>query len=267
MIEFINPEVIDKRISEFFINYFKTSGFQKAFVAISGGVDSACIAYLSCRIMKSENVIAAFLPSSITSSESKEYFYKIIDELKIKNYYDISIDKFIEPYLNYDNSLTNADFGSKLRKGNIMARVRMILSYDIAAKHKALVVGTENKTEYLLGYSTQWGDAAAAFHPMGDIYKTEVFSYADYLGVPNKIIKRTPTAELWEDQYDEKEIGLKYKIIDQILFYLYHMNFTKEKVASLGFDIKDIERIIDLYTRSEYKRRMPSSVSFKDLRN
>lgn len=267
MVKFISPEIIDKVISDFFIKYFKNSNFSKAFVAVSGGVDSATIIYLATRILKPENVIAAFLPSSITSNESNELYLKIIKELKIDNHYEISIDKFLQPYLENDNSLNNDDSFNKLRKGNILARIRMILSYDIAAKHNALVVGTENKTEYLLGYSTQWGDAAAAFHPMGDIYKTEVFRYANFLKVPEKVITRTPTAELWENQTDEKEIGLKYSIIDEILFLLFDKKLKKEEIIIQGYNPKDVERIIELVKKSEYKRRLPPSASFENLRN
>ena len=142
----------------------------------------------------------------------------------------------------------------------------MILSYDIAAKYNALVVGTENKTEYLLGYSTQWGDAAAAFHPLGDIYKTEVFNYASFLGVPEQIVNRIPSAELWENQADENEIGVKYEIIDKILYLLYERNLSKNDLISMGFSESEIDRIIELNKKSEYKRRLPLSASFKNLR-
>ena len=267
MINFVKPEKIDMIICEFYKDYFEKARFKKAFVAISGGVDSAAIAYLSTKILGVDNVIAAFLPSSITSNESKEFYKLVIDSLNIKNHYEISIDNFIKPYLKLDKRLSENDPKSKLRKGNIMARVRMILSYDIAAKHDALVVGTENKTEFLLGYSTQWGDSAAAFHPMGDIYKTEVFSYASFLGVPQQIVKRTPTAELWDNQTDEQEIGLKYRSIDEILFYLFEKKLSKNQIIKLGYKKEEIERIENLVERSEYKRRLPQAASFKGFRN
>lgn len=263
---FLSPEKIDMVIKEFYLDYFKNSGFSKAFVAISGGVDSATIIYLCTKILGPENIIAAFLPSFVTSEESKLLVDKIIDDLKIKNFYSINIEPFILPYLNYDLELQNDQYKNKLRLGNIMARIRMILSYDVATKHNALVVGTENKTEYLLGYSTQWGDSAAAFHPMGDIYKTEVFSYARFLGVPDEIINRIPTAELWHNQTDEKEIGVKYKIIDQILYYIFDKNLDKNEIIKIGFNEEDIDKIITLFNKSEYKRRLPLSPSFKNLR-
>lgn len=266
VIMFLSPEKIDEVISNFFKDYMDKSGFSKAFVAVSGGVDSATILYLCCKILGSDNVIAAFLPSSLTSQESKDYAFKIIEILKIKKFYDINIDKFIQPFIDLDESLRENHAKSKLRKGNIMARIRMILSYDIAAKHDALVIGTENKTEYLLGYSTQWGDSAAAIHPMGDIYKTEVFSYAKFLNVPQQIINRTPTAELWENQTDEGEIGLRYKNIDQILFYLYEKNLSPQEVINKGFNQEDVDKIINIVQKSEFKRRLPLSASFKSLR-
>lgn len=266
MFKFLEPEKIDIVITEFFKNYFIKSNFKKAFVAISGGVDSATIAHLSAKILGSDNVIAAFFPSSITSNESFEYYKQIIEKLNIKDHFEIQIDKFLNPYIENDKTLEQQDPKSKLRKGNIMARIRMILSYDIASKFDALVVGTENKTEFLLGYSTQWGDSAAAFHPMGDIYKTEVFDYARFLGVDENIVKRIPTAELWQNQTDEGEIGLQYKIIDQILFYLYEKKLEKDEIIKLGFKKEEIDRIQLLVTRSEYKRRLPLSASFKELR-
>ncbi len=267
MFKFLSPEKIDEVIVKFFKNYLLESGFNNAFIAVSGGVDSATTIYLASKILKPENIVAAFFPSEITSSESKTFFYQIIEDLKIKNFYDISIDKFIDPYIEYDKSLNNDEDKSKLRKGNITARIRMILSYDIAAKHNALVVGTENKTEYLLGYSTQWGDAAAAFHPLGDLYKTEVFKYAEFLNVPENIISRVPTAELWEGQSDEKEIGVRYEIIDKILYYLFEKKYMKEQLVNLGFGINDIEKILYLHKKSEYKRRLPMAASFNGLRD
>ncbi len=266
MNEFLNPEDINETIINFTKDYFKQNGFENAFIALSGGVDSATSLYLTSKILNSNNIFVAFFPSSITSQDSKNFYFEMTEDLKIKNHYEINIDEFIEPFIRQDKSLNYSDYKSKLRKGNIMARIRMILSYDIAAKNSALVVGTENKTEYLLGYSTQWGDSAAAFHPLGDIYKTEVFKYAEFLGVPPNVIKRIPSAELWEDQEDEKEIGLKYEIIDKILYYLFEKNFSKQQLLNNGFSEKDIDKIIELKTKSEYKRRLPLSPSFKNIR-
>lgn len=266
MIKFLKPEKIDLVISQFFSDYFEKAKYTKAFVAISGGIDSATIAYLSTKILGGDNVIAAFFPSSITSNESREFYNLVIDMLNIKNHYEISIDKFMKPYLESDESLNENNPKSKLRKGNIMARIRMILSYDIAAKHDALVVGTENKTEFLLGYSTQWGDSAAALHPMGDIYKTEVFNYARFLGVPEKIVNRIPTAELWDNQTDEQEIGLKYRNIDEILIYLFEQRLSKDEIIKLGYKKEEIERVENLVNRSEYKRRLPQAALFEEFR-
>ncbi|HNV43496.1 MAG TPA: NAD+ synthase [Exilispira sp.] len=266
MVKFIDSKIIHEHLLDFIKNYLKESKFDKGFVALSGGLDSACIASLLVDSIGSENVIAAFFPSKITSPESEKLYFKLIDQLNIKNHLEISIEPLISNFASIDKTLLVDNEKNNLRLGNIMARVRMILSYDIAAKYNALVIGTENKTEFLLGYSTQWGDSAAAIHPMGDIYKTEVFSLASFMGLPEETIKRIPTAELWHNQEDEKEIGVSYKNADAILYLHFEKNYNENQIISEGFGEKDVMRVFSLVKRSCFKRRLPLCCSMSDCR-
>ncbi|MCD6328810.1 MAG: NAD(+) synthase, partial [Candidatus Cloacimonetes bacterium] len=154
----------------------------------------------------------------------------------------------------FDTYQKDAD---KIRRGNMMARARMCTLYDLAAKEHALVLGTSNKTELYLGYVTQFGDAACAFEPLGHLYKTEVWKLAEMMGVPENIVKKIPTADLWEDQTDEEELGLSYNDADEILYALYEKTLPHEELLSRGFTEEQILHIVSIVERNRFKQSIP----------
>jgi len=174
------------------------------------------------------------------------------------------IDSALAAYLLRDAlGNKNEKDSTSLRMGNKMARERMSILYDYSSKENALVIGTSNKTEIYLGYSTQFGDSACAFNPIGDLYKTNVWELSRYLNIPKELIEKKPSADLWEGQTDEQEMGLTYKEADQVLYRMLEENKTVEEILNEGFDKSLVENIVRRMNRSEYKRRMPLIAKIK----
>lgn len=226
------------------------AGFKKAVLGLSGGIDSALVAYLLRDAIGAENILAIMMPYKTSSSESLTHAKLIVEDLKI-NAKTIEITDMVDAYFKNEENVT------MLRRGNKMARERMSILFDNSAKENALVIGTSNKTEIFLGYSTQFGDSACAINPIGDLYKTNVWDLSRYLKVPSEVIDKKPSADLWEGQTDEQEMGLTYKVADEILYKLLEENKSVEEIISLGSDKEVVEKIVQRMNRSEYKRRMP----------
>lgn len=245
----INTERAREKIVEFIRKQIKEAGLSKAVFGLSGGLDSSIIAYLAKEALGAENVYGIVLPYKITGREDVEDVKGIIETLGI-NPVEIDITPVVDSFF---TSLKDTD---KIRKGNIMARTRMILLYNQAAKYKALVLGTSNKTELLLGYFTKYGDGGVDLEPLGDLYKTQVRQLAKDLGVPDRIIKKTPTAGLWPGQTDEGELGFTYEEVDKLLYYMLDEKKNDEELIKLGCKEEFIEKVRDKIKNTEHKRKL-----------
>ena len=252
----LNLKDIHNELVEFLRENFKKAGFSKAVLGLSGGIDSALVAYLLRDALGKENVLAIMMPYKSSNPDSLNHAKLVIEDLKI-NSKTIEITDMIDAYFK------NEKEASSLRMGNKMARERMSILFDYSSKENALVVGTSNKTEIYLGYSTQFGDSACALNPIGDLYKTNIWDLSRYLKIPNELIEKKPSADLWEGQTDEQEMGLTYKEADQVLYRMLEENKKVEEVLAEGFNKDLVDNIVRRMNRSEYKRRMPLIAKIK----
>ena len=220
-------------------------GDRKAVVGISGGIDSSVIAYLCERSVGIKNVIGVMIPYGDQSTVDAEL---IVEDLHIPRQL-VNIKPIVDAF-------PNVDFMSKLAKGNIMARIRMTVLYNQANSNNGMVIGTTNKTEAAIGYYTKWGDGAVDVEPIADLYKTEVWEIAKVLGVPQKIIDKTPSAELWDGQSDEDELGITYKELDEILKMMSELDVGLAKAHHVCGTEK-FDKVVALIDNSEHKRHMP----------
>ena len=246
----IDTKKLKKILVGFIRKYCRKSGFKKVVLGLSGGLDSTVVAYLACQALGRKNVLALILPCKESNPESVKDAKKIANLLGIKSRL-IDITPMIEAYYKrYPDK-------NRTRKGNKLARERMAILYDFSSKENALVIGTGNKTEALLGYCTIHGDAAYAFNPIGDLYKTQVRLLAKELKVPQKIIDKIPSADLWKGQTDEGELGITYEKVDRFLYYLVDKKYTARKLMKLGYQKSFIKRIKNMIEKNEFKRKMP----------
>ena len=252
----LNLKEVHNELVEFLRESFKKAGFSKAVLGLSGGIDSALVAYLLRDALGKENVLAIMMPYKSSNPDSLNHAKLVVEDLKI-NAKTIEITDMIDAYFK------NEKEASSLRMGNKMARERMSILFDYSSKENALVVGTSNKTEIYLGYSTQFGDSACALNPIGDLYKTNIWDLSRYLKIPNELIEKKPSADLWEGQTDEQEMGLTYKEADQVLYRMLEENKTVEEVLAEGFNKDLVDNIVRRMNRSEYKRRMPLIAKIK----
>ena len=252
----LNLKEVHNELVEFLRENFKKAGFSKAVLGLSGGIDSALVAYLLRDALGKENVLAIMMPYKSSNPDSLNHAKLVVEDLKI-NAKTIEITDMIDAYFK------NEKDASSLRMGNKMARERMSILFDYSSKENALVVGTSNKTEIYLGYSTQFGDSACALNPIGDLYKTNIWDLSRYLKIPNELIEKKPSADLWEGQTDEQEMGLTYKEADQVLYRMLEENKTVEEVLAEGFNKDLVDNIVRRMNRSEDKRRMPLIAKIK----
>ena len=252
----LNLKDVHNELVKFLRENFKKAGFSKAVLGLSGGIDSALVAYLLRDALGKENVLAIMMPYKSSNPDSLNHAKLVVEDLKI-NAKSIEITDMIDAYFK------NEKEASSLRMGNKMARERMSILFDYSSKENALVVGTSNKTEIYLGYSTQFGDSACALNPIGDLYKTNIWDLSRYLKIPNELIEKKPSADLWEGQTDEQEMGLTYKEADQVLYRMLEENKTVEEVLGEGFNKDLVDNIVRRMNRSEYKRRMPLIAKIK----
>ncbi|MHB1313640.1 MAG: NAD+ synthase [Gemmatimonadaceae bacterium] len=246
----IDAPMVERWLVEFLRDELARRGFGKAIVGISGGVDSAVTAALAVRALGKENVIGVRLPYRTSSKDSLEHAQQVIDQLGIEAR-TIDISAAVDGYL---ASEPDADAA---RRGNVMARMRMIALFDLSARYRALPLGTGNKSERLLGYFTWHADDSPPVNPLGDLFKTQVWALARQLGVPGEIVDKPASADLVQGQTDEGDFGVTYAAADEILNWLLH-GWTAEEVAARGVNAADIEKVRRRLDGTHWKRRLPT---------
>jgi len=239
------------RCTAFIGDYLHRAGVVRAVLGLSGGIDSSLSAALCVKALGKENVMGFMLPYQTSSRASLDDATRLADQLGIATRV-MDISPIVDAYL----SAYEPD-ASILRKGNLMARARMCVLFDQSAKLEALVIGTSNRTELLTGYFTQYGDSACAIEPIGHLYKTEVRRMSAVLGIDPGIIAKTPTADLWQGQSDEADLGMEYSRLDEILYELTELDVNPDTLDSLRYPLEDYRRVEALMQRSAFKRVMP----------
>jgi len=242
------------QIVSFLKETFQKAGFSQAVIAVSGGVDSAVSLALAVNALGGDNVYPILLPYGILNTQGVLDAMEVINQLHIPLAHVVRID--IKPAV--DTVIGKEVLGmDNVRKGNVMARARMIYLFDQAKKRQALVVGTENKSEKLLGYFTRFGDEASDVEPIAHLYKTQVVELATHLLIPQSILMKPPSAGLWPEQTDEGEFGFSYKDADQILAFLYDEKKSVEEIVRSGFDKALIEKILMRVSKNSFKHTTP----------
>jgi len=246
----INAVFVEKILTKFIREELHGFGFKKGLLGLSGGLDSSVCAFLAAKALSPKNVLGLIMPYGKTFSQDAADADSVVRTLGIRTKtIDISsmVDAYFEKYPTEDRVMI----------GNKMARERMSILYDHSVREKALILGTSNKTELLLGYGTIHGDMACAINPLGDLYKTQIRMLAKHLGVPEKIQKKVPTAGLWTGQTDEGELGMTYKEVDRLLFQLIDNRKTGADAVGLGFPKKMVDKVLQLIKAAEFKRKLP----------
>jgi len=246
----LNTDLARRVITLFIRKEITRVGFKRAVLGLSGGLDSALVAYLTAEALGPENVLAIRMPYRTSSPESLEHAQLVIDALGVRHD-TVDITPMVEPLFERFPDMDAS------RRGNVMARQRMIILFDQSAAWNALVVGTSNKTETLLGYTTIYGDNAAAIQPIADLYKAQVRQLARAVGVPEAIVNKAPSADLWPGQTDEGELGYTYDQADQVLYLLVDRHYTLDDAVEAGFPRELVERVWRTVQRNQFKRELP----------
>jgi NAD+ synthase len=245
----LNAPLAEAVLTSFIRDAVETSGTQGVVVGLSGGVDSSLSAALAARALGSERVHGFLLPYRTSSPESERDARAVAGHLGIPHRV-IDISPMVDAYF-----VIEADAPAD-RRGNKMARERMTILFDQAKKLGALVLGTSNKTEILLGYSTVFGDNASSLNPLGDLYKCQVWQLSRHLGLPPQVIDKAPSADLWPGQTDEGELGFSYETADEVLYLLFDLGLRPEEIAARGYEERVVKRIVSLEQRFRFKRRL-----------
>ena len=238
----------------FIRSQLEQTGFGRLVVGLSGGVDSATVAYLAARAIGPDNLLAVRMPYRTSSPDAETDALRVVTALGCRSEL-VDITPMVEPMLAL---ISDGDAAAlRVRRGNVMARQRMIVLYDRSAGFDGLVAGTGNKTEALLGYGTLYGDMACAIAPIGDLYKSQLRAVAEALGVPGEIVAKPPSADLWPGQTDEGELGTAYDDLDRVLFALVDRRWSAERCAKAGLDPALVAWVADRVARNEFKRQLP----------
>lgn len=250
----IDVEKTKNNITEFVQNKVSEANADGLVVGLSGGIDSTVAAFLACEAVGKENVFGVVLPSTTTPTEDKLHGTTIAQLLGI-NYKEMAIDSILNEFLSV--AQLEEDI---LAIGNLKARIRMSIIYFYANSKNYLVCGTGNKSEISIGYFTKHGDGACDIEPIGDLYKTDVYELAKYLEIPQEIIDKPPRAGLWNNQTDEDEIGMTYKLLDKILYRFIEKEIDADSIAKeLNIEVNEVNDIINRVERNQHKTQVPES--------
>ena len=256
----IDTDVARRVIAGFIRGQLEQAGFDRAVLGLSGGIDSALVAYLVAEAIGADRLLTVLMPYRTSSPASRADAESVVADLGCRSEL-VEITAMVDGYFGTDEvaGAAGADRGpaSALRRGNFAARMRMSVLYDRSVTWGGLVVGTGNKTEGLIGYTTLFGDSACAFNPIGDLYKSQVRQLSVAIGVPDAIVRKAPSADLWPGQTDEDEGGFSYPLLDRILFWRVDKRRSVEEMADMGFDAGTVERVDRMIATSEFKRQVP----------
>ena len=246
----IDTDVARRVIAEFIRGQLRQAGFERALLGLSGGIDSALVAYLTAEAIGADQLLCVLMPYRTSSPASRADAEEVVRRLGCASEL-VDISPMVDGLYGPESD------ASALRRGNFMARMRMAVLYDRSVTWGGLVVGTGNKTESLIGYTTVFGDSACAFNPIGDLYKSQVRQVAAAIGVPDQIIRKAPSADLWPGQTDETESGFDYPTLDRLLFWRIDKRRSIDEVEALGFARDMIERVDRMVAGAEFKRQVP----------
>ncbi|MBZ0270314.1 NAD+ synthase [bacterium] len=228
----------------------RSAGFERAVLGLSGGIDSAVVCFLAARALGPDNVTAVMMPAHTSNPASLADAQAVVEATGVRSR-TVPIGDMAEAYL------STVPDATAQRRGNVFARCRMIVLYDLSAEVGGLVLGTSNKTELLLGYGTIHGDLASAINPLGDLYKTQVRALATHLGVPAAIVTKPPSADLWEGQSDEQELGATYEQFDALLLQMIDERVLPDRLVDFGFEAAFVRSVAARVRANQYKRRLP----------
>jgi NAD+ synthase len=246
----IETSIARRVIGEFIRGQLAQAGFERAVLGLSGGIDSALVAYLVSEAIGADRLLCVLMPYRTSSPASRHDAEEVVRRLGCASEL-VDISPMVDGFFGPDSE------ASPLRRGNFMARMRMSVLYDRSVTFGGLVVGTGNKTESLIGYTTIFGDNACAFNPVGDLYKSQVRQVSAAIGVPDEIIRKAPSADLWPGQTDEAEAGFSYPELDRLLFWRIDKRRSVEEVVALGFARELVERVDRMIAAAEFKRQVP----------
>ena len=245
-----NTDLLRRILTGFVADEVHKVGVRQVVLGLSGGIDSALVAFIAAEALGPENVHALCMPYKSSDPESEAHARLVADACGV-NFTVVPITPMVDAYF---AMFADAD---NMRRGNKMARERMTILFDHSALHSALVLGTSNKTELLLGYGTLFGDMASALNPIGDLYKSQVWQLSEAMGVPAEVIEKKPSADLWAGQTDEEELGFSYRQVDELLYRMVDLRLTREELIAAGFSPEFIDTIYRKVQNSHFKRRLP----------